>query len=89
MKKLMVLAIAGFLGLAVSAPIASAKAPWKKQLGAADCKVCHDDKGKKDPNPDNANWKKSKEMVEKMAKGEGDFAGKASCEDCHKGKMKP
>jgi hypothetical protein len=86
MKK--VALFAGVVGivLAVSG-FAFAKAPWKKDLGAENCAVCHLE-DKKAQNPDNKLWKSAKDMAAKVTEGKGDFAGK-TCADCHKGKMKP
>lgn len=74
----------GFVGAA------SAKMPWKKDLGAESCDTCHKAGAPKSTaNPDNKIWAASKDMAAKMKEGKGDFAGKTSCGDCHKGKMKP
>jgi mono/diheme cytochrome c family protein len=84
--------IALFVGVAVMAlgigmGTASAKAPWKKDLGVENCAVCHLDE-KKAENPSNKLWKASKDMNDKVKAGKGEFAGK-TCGDCHKGALKP
>ena len=68
--------------------VAFGKADYKKALGLSACTDCHIQGKMKEPNPSNAMWKSAKEMAEKTAKGEGEYAGK-SCMDCHQGKSKP
>lgn len=65
-----------------------ARAPYKKALGLADCTACHIKGDFTKPNLENPTYKKAKEMVEKTAKGEGEFKGK-KCFDCHQGQQKP
>lgn len=74
--------------LVAAGGLAEAKPSYKKDLGVANCNVCHvsDKKAANDSNP---LWKKAKEHSAKLAEGKGDFAGKKSCNDCHKGKQKP
>jgi mono/diheme cytochrome c family protein len=86
MKKIVLFAGVVAVVAAVSG-LAFAKAPWKKDLGAENCAVCHLE-DKKAPNPDNKLWKAAKEWNDKTKAGSADTKGK-SCADCHQGKMKP
>ena len=84
MKKIVLL-----LGMSlIFSGIAFAKPAFKKDLGMASCTDCHIQGKFKEPS-DKELYKKAKEMVDNMKKGEGDFAGKKSCNDCHAGKQKP
>jgi len=87
MSRLFVTIIA--LALSVSfAGAAFGKAAWKKDLGAKGCADCHLE-DKKAKNPDNKHWKVAKDHAAKLKAAKGDYAGKKTCGDCHKGKMKP
>ena len=90
MRKLLMFACVVSAGLLIGFPIATAKAPWKKDVGAANCAACHvEGKEKKEPNPGNRLWVTSNDHAKKMAEETGEFAGKTSCVDCHKGSLKP
>ena len=68
--------------------LAQAKPSYKKDLGIANCNACHLT-DKKAANDSNKLWKKAKEHNTMLAEGKGDFKGKKTCNDCHKGMQKP
>lgn len=88
MKKLLPFVGAAVLATFLVSGLATAKPAWKKDTGAENCAVCHLEDKKAD-NSANKLYKAAKDMEAKMKEGKGDFAGKASCGDCHKGAMKP
>lgn len=84
------LLMSSLMGIFLFGTVASGKPPYKKELGAANCNVCHaEGKEKKEPNPDNKLWSEAKKHADKLKEGKGEYAGKKTCNDCHQGKMKP
>jgi len=69
--------------------LAFAKVQYNNHLGIKACTDCHVAGKLKEANPTNKLWAKAKEHAGKLEKAKGDFAGKRSCADCHKGHQKP
>ena len=59
-----------------------ARPKFAKEVGFK-CADCHDNKKKKEPNPDNKNWATAKKHIDKLNDE------KKSCVDCHNGQNKP
>ena len=90
MKRMATALAVSVLAAALGTGLAIAKPAYKSALGAEKCDTCHvEGQPKSTANTGNPTWVKAKDMAAKMKEAKGDFAGKTSCNDCHKGKMKP
>lgn len=88
--KLIKIGIVFVFALGLGLGSAGAKLSFKKDLGIDKCTECHaEGADKKAANPGNALWKTAKEHADKLKAKQGDYAGKATCNDCHQGKRKP